>query len=66
MAESRYLIRWENPTAADSWSWVDDVTDDLKRVFYKTHTLRGAVRIRPLADTDELSLTVIYRLTELY
>jgi len=34
-------MRWENPNVQRSWSWADDVTDDLKRTSYETHTPNG-------------------------
>jgi len=37
----QYLIRWEDPTAPDSWSDAADVNDEVKRVFYLTHTKTG-------------------------
>jgi len=41
----RYFIRWENPTSdkrpENSWFWADDVTEDLKTTFHKTHSLDG-------------------------
>jgi len=53
----RYLIRWEDATAPDSWSDTADVSDKLKRVFYLTHTKTGARRIHPLNDTEHPTLT---------
>jgi len=38
----RYLIRWEEPTAPDSWCDTINVNDKLKRVFYLTHTKTGS------------------------
>jgi len=40
----RYFMRWENRNAQSSWSWAIDITEDLKRIFYNTHTLDGAPR----------------------
>jgi len=34
-------MRWENPNVQRSWSWADDVTEDLKRTFDETHTPDG-------------------------
>jgi len=63
----RYLIRWEDPTAPDSWSDAKDVSEKLKRVFYLTHTKTGTKRIHPLEDTEDRDnqLTVIDELDEL-
>jgi len=44
----RYLIRWEDETAPDSWSDAVNVSDELKRVYYLTHTKTGAKRVHPL------------------
>jgi len=30
----RYFMRWEDPKAQRSWSWAEDVTEDLKSTFY--------------------------------
>jgi len=38
-------MRWENPTIQNIWSGADDVTDDLKRIFFKTRSLDGAPQI---------------------
>jgi len=53
----RYLIRWEDPTAPDSWSDAADVNDELKRVFYLTHTKTGSRRLHPLKNTEHPILT---------
>jgi len=41
----RYFIGWEHPTydkrLENSWCWADDVTEDLKTQFYKTHSFDG-------------------------
>jgi len=60
----KYLIRWEDATAPDSWSDAADVSDELKRVFYLTHTKTGAKRIHPLSDTDNPKLAIIQELSE--
>jgi len=31
-------MRWEDPNVQRSWSWAEDVTDDLKKTFYEKHT----------------------------
>jgi len=61
----RYLIRWEDPTAPDSWSDAADVNDELKRVFYLTHTKTGSRRIHPLKNTEHQTLAVIWELSDL-
>jgi len=35
----RYLMRWENPNTQRSWSWADDVSDELKKTFYTSNTI---------------------------
>jgi len=36
MTKSKDFIRYENPKEADSWSWADDISDDLKNHFINT------------------------------
>jgi len=61
----RFFIRWEDPTAPDSWSDSVDVNDERKRVFYLTHTKTGAKRVHPLEDTQNPTLTIIEELNEI-
>jgi len=61
----RYLIRWEDPTAPDSWSDAANVNDELKRVFYLTRTKTGSCRVHPLKNTEHQTLAVIWELNEL-
>jgi len=61
----RYLIRWEDPTAPDSWSDAADVNDELKRVFYLTHTKTGARRLHPIKNMEQQTLAVIWELKDL-
>jgi len=49
----RYFMPWENPNAQKSWSWADDVTEDFKRTFYKTHSLDGVPQIMALDYTNK-------------
>jgi len=60
----RFLIRWEDPTAPDSRCNSIDVNDELKRVFYLTHTKTGSKRVNPLEDTENSTLAVIMELDE--
>jgi len=60
----RYLIWWEDPTVPDSWSDADDVNDELKRVFYLTHTKTGSRRVHPLEDTAHPTLAIIQECDE--
>jgi len=61
----QYLIRWEDPTAPDSWSDADDVNDELKRVFYLPHTKTGSKRVHPLEDTAHPTPAMIQECDEL-
>jgi len=55
----QYLIRWEDRNYPDTWSNDSDVNDELKRVFYLTHTKTGAKRKRPLENTTDETLETI-------
>jgi len=55
----QYLIRWENRNYPDTWSNASDVNDELKQVFYLTHTKTGAKRKRPLESTSYVTLETI-------
>jgi len=55
----RYLVRWEDPTAPDSWCDAIDVNNELKRVFYLTQTKTGSKRVHPLEDSENPTLAVI-------
>jgi len=61
----RYLMRWENPNAQRSWSWSDDVTEDLKKTFYKTHSLDGVPQIMSLDYTNRPTFNIQLRNGEL-
>jgi len=62
--EPRYLIRWEDAKAPDSCSDAADVSDELKRVFYLTHTKTGARRLHTLKNTEHPTLAFILELDE--
>jgi len=47
----QYIIRWEDRNYPDTWSNDSDVNDELKRVFYLTHTKTGLKQKRPLKNT---------------
>jgi len=49
----KYFMGWENPNAQRSWSWADDVTEDLKRPFYKNHPLEGGPQSMALDYTNK-------------
>jgi len=51
------FMRWENPNAhpnaQKSWSWADDITEDLKRTIYKTHSPDGGPQIMSMDYTNK-------------
>jgi len=55
----QYLIRWEDRNYPDTWSNASDVNNELKQVFYLTHTTTGAKRKRPLKSTTHATLATI-------
>jgi len=55
----QYHFRWEDRNYPDTWSNAYDVNDELKRVFYLTHTKTGARRKRPLKNTAHATLATI-------
>jgi len=62
----RYFIRWENPTSdrrpENSWCWADDVTEDLKTTFYKTHSLDGGLYFMSRHYSIKQPSTVIHKM----
>jgi len=63
-SKQRYFIRWGDATAPDSWSDAVNVSDELKKVFYLTHTKTGAKRVHPIKKTKNPTLAVIWELDE--
>jgi len=55
----QYRIKWEDRNYSDTWSNASDVNDELKRVFYLTHTKTGAKRKRVLESTSSTTLETI-------
>jgi len=55
----QYLTRWEDRNYPDTWSNTSDENDELKRVFYLTHTKTGAKRKKPLESTAHATLATI-------
>jgi len=55
----QYLITWENRNYPDTWSNASDVNDELKRVFYLTHTKTGVKCKRPLESSAHATLATI-------
>jgi len=50
----QYLIKWEDSNYPDTWTNASDVNDELKRVFYLTHTkcgIRGKIPIKDPTNT---------------
>lgn len=47
-----YLIEWKNKKYKPSWQAEKDVSEELKRLFYVTHTKKGTRRKRPYKYFD--------------
>jgi len=56
---TKYLVRWEDRNYPDTVTDDSNVNDELKRVFYLTHTKTGARRKKPLENTEHQTLAVI-------
>jgi len=54
---TQYLIKWEDTNYPDTWTNASDVNDELKRVFYLTHTKCGVRRKIPIKDTPQITYT---------
>jgi len=46
----QYLVKWEDNNYPGTWTTASDVNDELKRVFYLTHTKMGARRKTPIKE----------------
>jgi len=55
----QYLIKWEDRNYPDTWTDASDVNDELKRVFYLTHTKGGTRRKIPIKDPNNTPVTNI-------
>jgi len=62
--KTKYLIKWANPDYPDTWTDASNVTDELKRRFYLTHTKAGTKRKTPLEDVNYQSLECILNMDE--
>jgi len=56
---TKYLVRWEDRNYPDTLTDASNVNDELKRVFYLTHTKTGARHRKPLDNTEHQTLAVI-------
>jgi len=61
---TKYLIKWANPDYPDTWTDASNVTDELKRRFYLTHTKTGTKRKTPIEDVDYISLECLLTMDE--
>jgi len=48
-----YFMRWEDPKVQRSWCCADDVTENLKRTFYKNNPLEVAPQIMSMNYTNK-------------
>jgi len=56
--QTQYFIQWEDRSLPDTWCNAADVDDNLRRVFYLTHTDTGARCNELLDDTIQTTLSI--------
>jgi len=56
--QTKYLIQWEDRSLPDTWCNAADVDDNLRKVFYLTHTNTGAIYNELLEDTIQTTLSI--------